>query len=167
MKKYVFKPYSKHFSELFSEEKKRISSFLKTDAEIEHVGSSAVPGLGGKGIIDIAITTNDKDKIADSLLGLGYDFHLSYSTKDRFFFKMNLPDLEEGERTYHIHVMSPGSEEYLNMIFFKEHLKNNPKDARKYEKIKGKATETSHEEGEVYRKSKEPFMKEILRKRNK
>jgi GrpB-like predicted nucleotidyltransferase (UPF0157 family) len=165
MKKYIFKPYCKHFPKLFKEEKKRIVSYLKIDAEIEHVGSSSVPGLGGKGIIDIAILTKDKDAVADCLLGLGYDFHLSYSTNDRFFFKMNLPDLQEGERTYHIHVMEKGSEESLDMLFFKEYLQKHPEYAKKYEDIKRKAAEVSHNEGEVYRKLKEPFMKKLLQKR--
>ncbi len=55
MKKYVFKPYGKIFPELFLKEKERISGSLGAGAVIEHVGSTAVPGLGGNGIIDIAI----------------------------------------------------------------------------------------------------------------
>ena len=50
VKKYVFKPYSKIFPELFQKEKERISPNLKEALAIEHVGSTAVPGLGGKGI---------------------------------------------------------------------------------------------------------------------
>ena len=51
MKKYVFKPYNPKFPVLFEQEKQRIASHLKEKAPIEHVGSTAVPGLGGKGII--------------------------------------------------------------------------------------------------------------------
>lgn len=53
--KYVFKPYNPVFSKLFETEKKRLSNYLTGLFRIEHVGSTAVPGLGGKGIIDIYI----------------------------------------------------------------------------------------------------------------
>lgn len=55
MNKYVFKPYSALFPNLFAKEKARIVQHFLFPASIEHVGSTAVPGLGGKGIIDIAI----------------------------------------------------------------------------------------------------------------
>ncbi len=61
-KKYVFKPYNQKFSELFEKEKERIISCLKKRLSIEHVGSTAVPDLGGKGIIDIAIGVNKEDR---------------------------------------------------------------------------------------------------------
>ncbi len=165
MGKYDFKPYSKSFPSLFFEEKKRIEDYLKEDVRIEHIGSSAVPGLGGKGIIDILIITENKDEIVDRLLGLGYHFYLSYSTTDRLFLKMHLPDLEEGTRTYHIHVMSFKSEDCLDLLFFRDYLKSHPKDVEKYEEIKAEAALKAHGEGMLYRKLKDPFMKEILDKK--
>lgn len=50
-KKYVFKPYLQCFPTLFNQEKERIVKHLDQDIMIEHVGSTAIPGLGGKGII--------------------------------------------------------------------------------------------------------------------
>ncbi len=61
MKKYIFDPYDEIFPELFAKEKKRIASYLPKALQIEHVGSTAVPGLGGKGIIDIAILVEKQD----------------------------------------------------------------------------------------------------------
>lgn len=58
MKKYEFKPYNPAFSKYFEEEKKRLSKYLSGDYQIEHIGSTAVPGLGGKGIIDIMIAVS-------------------------------------------------------------------------------------------------------------
>lgn len=73
MKKYVFKPYSNIFPELFQKEKERISSNLKELLVIEHVGSTAVPGLGGKGIIDSAIAVDkaNMDSTSKELQYLG------------------------------------------------------------------------------------------------
>jgi len=57
VKKYVFKAYSPIFPKLFEKEKDRIKKILGENDLIEHVGSTAVPGLGGKEINDIYIET--------------------------------------------------------------------------------------------------------------
>jgi len=54
MRKYVFKRYEFSYPKLYQSEKRELrKSFPKT--EIEHIGSTAILGLGGKGIIDILI----------------------------------------------------------------------------------------------------------------
>ena len=82
MKKYVFKPDSKIFPELFLREKERISSRVKMALAIEHIGSTSVPNLGGKGIIDIAIAVHkqDMDSVSQQLQSLGYEFRPTFST---------------------------------------------------------------------------------------
>ena len=57
MKKYVFKSYNKIFPEIFEKEKEKICDFIEETILIEHVGSTSIPNLGGKGIIDIAIAS--------------------------------------------------------------------------------------------------------------
>ena len=92
MQKYVTKPYSQIFPQLFLREQNRICSSLQEKIHVEHVGSSAVPGLSGKGIIDIAISCkNPKDLIKD-LEGLGYRFAPNFSTETRLFFKTQRPE---------------------------------------------------------------------------
>ncbi len=60
--KYVYKPYNELFSKLFLQEKARLLSILNEECiDIEHVGSTAVPDLGGKGIVDIGITVIKQD----------------------------------------------------------------------------------------------------------
>lgn len=63
MLKYVFRPYDPIFPKLFIKEKNRLKKFLGRTVLIEHVGSTAIPGLGGKGIIDIAIAAPDKNDL--------------------------------------------------------------------------------------------------------
>lgn len=72
--KYVYKSYSTIFPDLFQKEKERITSSLVNAIAIEHVGSTAIPGLGGKGIIDIAISVSKEEmEHASSILQkLGY-----------------------------------------------------------------------------------------------
>ena len=140
MKKYVFKPYSKIFPDLFEREKERISSHIK-HLMIEHVGSTAVPNLGGKGIIDIAIAVDRKEmeSVSKRLQELGYEFRPMYSTPDRFYFVIFLPDPEEETRRYHVHLTYPECSEWKEFIGFRDYLRSHPEEAQEYGEIKRKA----------------------------
>jgi len=166
MKKYVFKPYSEIFPELFRKEKERISSHIKSTLAIEHVGSTAVPGLGGKGIIDIAIAAAKEDipLFIPQIESIGYEFRPSFSTPDRAYFIIYLPDPEEGTRRYHLHLTYLESNDWKGLIAFRDHLKTNPKDAEEYSELKRKAALLSDQDGEKYRILKNPMFKKILDK---
>ncbi len=163
MKKYVFKPYSKIFPELFLREKERISSRVKTALAIEHIGSTSVPNLGGKGIIDIAIAVRrqDMDSVSQQLQSLGYEFRPTFSTPDRFYFIIYLPDPEERERRYHLHLTYPENREWGQFIGFRDYLRNHPDEVDEYAAMKRQAADEANHEGERYRKIKEPMFKKI------
>lgn len=59
LRKYVFRRYNSKYELLFNKEKAKLKKILPK-AKIEHVGSTAVKGLGGKGIIDISIIVPKK-----------------------------------------------------------------------------------------------------------
>jgi len=164
MKKYIFKPYSKSFPILFEKEKERIASHLKKDLQIEHVGSTAVPDLGGKGIIDIAIAVRKQEieSVSQQLPLLGYEFRPGYSTPDRLYFIAYLPDPEEGTRRYHLHLTYQTSQDWKDLIFLRDYLRTHPDEAKKYAQLKEKAAVESNEVGEKYRQLKDPLIKQIL-----
>lgn len=164
MKKYVFKPYSKIFPQLFCAEKKRIANAIGITALIEHVGSTAVPGLGGKGIIDIAIAVNKKNlEIVSKLLqNLGYEFRPAFSTPDRLYFINHVSDPEEGTRRYHIHLTYPENPEWKHFLGFRDYLKNHPQVAKEYAEIKNQAAMEANHNGEQYRKCKEAIIQKII-----
>lgn len=163
MKKYVFKPYSQIFSHLFHKEKERIASRIDESLLIEHIGSTAVPGLGGKGIIDIAIAVRKEDMelISKQLQALGYEFRPTFSTPDRFYFVIYLPDSEEERRRYHVHLTYPESKEWKELINFRDYLKNHPQEVQTYSELKKEAAHLANQDGEVYRKIKESFIQKI------
>jgi GrpB-like predicted nucleotidyltransferase (UPF0157 family) len=163
MKKYVFKAYSETFPELFQTQKTLIASLVTEALAIEHIGSTAIPNLGGKGIIDIAIAIDKKDTqiVSEKLQNLGFEFRAPHSNPERLFFRADLPDKMEGIRRYHIHLTYFESPDWKRFIAFRDHLRNHPKDAEEYAAIKKMAAETSQEDGEKYRKLKEPLFKKI------
>lgn len=163
MSKYVFKPYNLIFPDLFNKEKARIAPHLHSSLSIEHVGSTAVPGLGGKGIIDIAIAVDksDMEEVKSKLQGLGYEFRPSFSTLDRFYFIIYLPDPEEGSRRYHVHLTYPSSQDWKQLIGFRDYLRAHLEAAEEYANIKKQAAKMANEDGEQYRKMKEPIFQKI------
>lgn len=163
MKKYVFKPYNPLFPKLFENEKKRIAHHVKDALQIEHIGSTAVPGLGGKGIIDLAIAAEKMDSASNQLQSLGYELRTNGSTPERFFFRADLPDEEEKLRRYHVHLMRPSCEDWKNLLVFRDYLRNHPIEAKKYEDLKRLAVSEANEDGKTYRKLKDPFFERILK----
>jgi 3-dehydroquinate dehydratase/shikimate dehydrogenase len=161
--KYIFKPYSKTFPQLFEQERSRIAPHLKNCIAIEHVGSTAVPGLGGKGIIDIAIAVkkDDMNSATKQLQDLGYEFRPPFSTPDRHYFIAYLPDPEEKTRRYHIHLTYRESTEWKDLIHFRDYLRNHPEALQEYAELKKQAATKANHDGEHYRKLKDPFFKKI------
>lgn len=169
MKKYVFKPYRKIFPELFQKERARITSHVNLQLIIEHIGSTAVPDLGGKGIIDIAIAVDKEnmESVSRQIQAMGYEFKPTFSTSDRLYFMAYLADPEEENRRYHIHLTYPENSEWKEFLEFRDYLKSHPKEAQEYAKLKEQAALEANGEGEKYRKLKEPFLKKINSKFDK
>lgn len=160
-KKYVFKPYDSDFPKLFLKESKRIQAANLLSLSIEHVGSTAVEGLRGKGIIDILIKAPKLSlKVVSELLqSIGYEFRKDYSEEDRFFFCIDLPDSKEETRRYHVHLTFSGSKAEQNLVGFRDHLKTYPEARLEYEFIKKSAVEKARGSGEVYRQEKALFFR--------
>jgi GrpB-like predicted nucleotidyltransferase (UPF0157 family) len=162
VKKYVFKSYLDLFPKLFAQEKARLTSLLHK-AKVEHVGSTAVPNLGGKGIIDIAIAV-ERDEMKSArfkIESLGYKFRPLFSTEKRYYFNAFLPDPEEETRRYHIHLTYFDSPDWKGLIHFRDYLLCHPEAKEEYARIKQSAAESVGENGEEYRKLKEPFFRKV------
>jgi GrpB-like predicted nucleotidyltransferase (UPF0157 family) len=165
VQKYSFKRYRKEYGVFFSEERLRLKKVLGTSAAIQHVGSTAIPGLGGKGILDIAIGIA-LDKIATSkeeLLGGGYEFREKASTKERLFFRRDYP-YGHSSRRVHIHLTKYGGRDWVEMIGFRDYLLQHPESVREYASVKKEASLIAHGDGEAYRELKESFIKGTLAK---
>ncbi|MBS0650177.1 MAG: GrpB family protein [Verrucomicrobia bacterium] len=165
MKKYVYKPYDPLFVELFQKEKERILGHVRNIAAIEHVGSTAVPGLGGKGIIDLAIGVDKSsfEAVSKELIGLGYEFRVNGSTEERLFFRIDLPDPKEKVRRYHVHLLVHQSLVWKELVGFRNHLIAHPSVLEQYAEMKKLAASSADGDGEAYRKLKDPFIQQALK----
>ena len=165
MKKYFFRPYNEIFPSLFQNEKERILSGIQQDILIEHVGSTAVPGLGGKGVIDILVATEalQLKTVSLELEKLGYEYKPYFNSADHLYFTIDLPDTEEGLRRYHLHLTHLESQVIKDFIIFRDTLRADARLREEYAELKKQAIEFSNEEGKKYRALKDPFFSKLLK----
>lgn len=107
---------------------------------IEHVGSTAVPGLAAKPIVDLMASVADLDTIADQaserLQAAGWAHvppHLDNRPWRRFYVK---PDPSGRRREAHLHVIQAGHQRWTDQLRFRDVLRNDPSLARQYEDLK-------------------------------
>ena len=165
--KYVFKPYNDIFPTLFESEKKRLTPYLAPFmCKIEHGGSTAVPGLGGKGIIDIYIVSAQEnlEAISQAVEKAGYSPQKRIADDLHIFHRIELPDSIDGTRRYHIHINTPDAADYVQTMKFRDYLRSNPSEVKKYADIKVKAAEEANNDKDKYMAIKAPMIREILRK---
>jgi GrpB-like predicted nucleotidyltransferase (UPF0157 family) len=110
---------------------------------IEHMGSTAVPGLAAKPIIDIMPglrSLDDAAALIALLAGIGYEYVPQYEQPNaidegmpfRRYFRKDVA----GERAFHMHMVEAGSDFWVAHLLFRDFLRISPEDARDYERVK-------------------------------
>ena len=134
---------------------------------IEHFGSTAVPGLAAKPIIDILIAVTSlaraKATMAEPIIALGYLYWAENPKTDRMFFVKGMPPYGE-RRTHHIHITEPDGEMWRRRLAFRDHLRANPEEARRYEALKRDLAARYPTDRERYTDAKTAYVEEVYRK---
>ncbi|WP_051533988.1 GrpB family protein [Desulfitibacter alkalitolerans] len=154
--------YRKEWAEKFIYEAELIADLTGIEkAKIRHIGSTSVPGMIAKPILDIMIEVNKIDdiiKFIPSLDEIGYRFFGECGRPGRMFFVKGKPS----NCTHHLHVMEKGSIYWKNNIRFKELLINKPDLAVSYAKVKRNLASKYPYNREEYRINKSKFIEKIL-----
>ena len=155
--------YDPKWPQMFEAEAQRLRVALKGLAlRIDHVGSTAVPGLAAKSVIDIQIAVADlfpAGPYRAPLRSLGYTYT---SVPVRFFHRP-----AEWPHTHHVHVRKAGSDEVRRTIAFRDWLRGHPADRRAYETLKRDLASgaDSTAEGRIrYSEAKTDFVRDIERR---
>ena len=130
---------------------------------IEHVGSTAIPGLAAKPIIDIlaAVTALAEAEAIPALEALGYDCRGENGIPGRFFFRKGLIEFK---RTHHLHLVEAGHEQWASMLAFRDYLRSHPGDAQRYEALKRALAVKFRDNRRAYTNGKAEFVQAILAK---
>ena len=160
--------YDARWPAIFAEEARLLSAVLDPSlfVGLEHFGSTAIPGLAAKPIIDILITVRSlaevRTKVVEPLQRIGYVFWAENPKTDRMFFVKGMPPYGE-QRTHHIHICEPSAEPWLGLLF-RDYLRAHPEEAQRYERLKRELAAQHRTDREAYTSAKASYMEEILAK---
>lgn len=156
----VIVDYDPHWPELFKREADRIRAALGDRAlRIEHTGSTAVPGLAAKPIIDVLLVVSDsgvEDAYAPTLEAAGYVLRI----RETNWFEHRMfkgPDTD-----MNLHVFSLGCPEVDRMLVFRDWLRNNAADRDLYARTKLALAQNEWKYVQNYADAKTAIIKEIM-----
>lgn len=170
--KYTYKAYCPDFKVNAQNEINKLRKIFPNDV-IEHFGSTAIPGVGGKGIIDLylAVPLINIDNARTQLNRLGYEYKDSGGVKNERWFYQQDKMLDSGQlQRFHLHLTYLGNENMLQCLRFRDYLRKHPFDAKEYSNIKHKAVEavkkfkTKADKKKAYMDTKQPVIHKILTK---
>jgi GrpB-like predicted nucleotidyltransferase (UPF0157 family) len=153
---------------IFEKEKAMILNTIGNKVvAIEHVGSTAVPGLGAKPIIDIIVGIrhlSDAKDCVEPLRNIGYEYVPEYeaSIPERRYFRKgpsNVPN-----QHYHLHIVEHNSDFWKCHLLFRDYLRTHPNTASEYHKLKKKLAATYGSNREAYTEAKTSFIESIVSK---
>jgi GrpB-like predicted nucleotidyltransferase (UPF0157 family) len=156
--------YDPRWPELFEDETRRIFGVTAgVIVAIEHVGSTAVPGLAAKPIIDLMAglrRLGDASRTFGAMETLGYEYVPQYETslpERRYFRKPRVRP-----RTHHVHMVEVTSEFWNTHLLFRDFLRAYPEVAREYAALKQTLGDRYGDDGLAYTNAKTPFIESAL-----
>jgi GrpB-like predicted nucleotidyltransferase (UPF0157 family) len=160
--------YDPSWPALFAAEAARLRAALDPGliVGLEHFGSTAIPGMPAKPIIDILIAVRSlaaaREAFIAPLEGLDYAFWADSPKTDRLFFVKGMPPYGE-RRTHHVHIVEPSAEPWQRLAF-RDYLIAHPGDARRYADLKRGLAAAHRTDREAYTEAKAAFVAEIMAK---
>ena len=154
--------YDPAWPSLFESMRKRLQDLLiGSEALIEHVGSTAVPGLAAKPIVDIDVVVPSSADIPDAVrrlesAGFIHRGDLGISGREAFDVPPELP-------YHHLYVVAAGTKPHLDHVLLRDHLRTHPDDAERYGRRK---LDVAHlitaESSQAYMEAKASIVEELL-----
>jgi GrpB-like predicted nucleotidyltransferase (UPF0157 family) len=131
---------------------------------IEHIGSTAVPNLGGKNIVDIMAGVNSLEEAKQCLAPLeriGYTEVIPQVDKTDWYYC-----LKKGHQTpgFHLHLVRFGSEHWKKHVIFRDFLRKNPKVAKEYYALKKELAAKYGTDRLGYTEAKTAFIESVITK---
>lgn len=156
-------PYNPDWKDEYLKESEKIANFMKGEiVEIYHIGSTAIPGIFAKPVIDILVEVKDisnVDKYNSNMEELGYISAGEAGIEGRRFFFKGLYT-----RTHHVHIFQTGSPEIKRHINFRDYMIAYPEEAKRYEELKKEVAIKFRYDSKGYCAGKDAFIKDIDRK---
>lgn len=156
--------YDRSWPEKFESEKQLIEKTIGPwiTGGVNHVGSTAVPGLSAKPIIDIMVGVKSLEEsrpCIGKLAKIEYRYY-PYRTQYMHWFVKPSPE----HRTHHLHLIPTSHPQYKARLAFRDYLRTHPQDRLRYEQLKAELAKKFRDDREAYTDAKTQFVKSIIAK---
>jgi GrpB-like predicted nucleotidyltransferase (UPF0157 family) len=158
--------YDSQWPVLFEEERGRILHAVgQVILAIEHVGSTAVPGLGAKPIVDIMVGVHslaDAKECIEPLGSIGYKYHPENedSIPERRYFQKGPNDTPN--QHFHLHMVEIMSDFWKRTLLFRDLLRTHPEEAQQYYQLKKELAVTYGSDRNGYTNAKTSFIESVI-----
>ncbi len=157
----LIEEYSPDWPMAYEREREKLETLLRPWViEFHHVGSTAVPGLAAKPVIDMlggVRSLEDSKPAIEVLEGAGWCYS-PYQPEIKHWFCKPSP----AYRTHHLHLQPVTGQDFADKIAFRNHLRSHPPDAHRYERLKRSLAERFRDDREAYTEAKSGFVAEVL-----
>jgi GrpB-like predicted nucleotidyltransferase (UPF0157 family) len=127
---------------------------------LEHIGSTAVPGLPAKPVIDILAGVTKQSPISvyqERVAPLGYEYMRQDDEPQRIHFRKGMP------RTHHLHIVIMGTDHFWDHLLFRDYMISHPVERQEYAVLKRDLAKSYTDDREAYWEGKDRFIKSVLR----
>jgi GrpB-like predicted nucleotidyltransferase (UPF0157 family) len=153
-------PYDPAWQESYQRESERIVDALgAVVVAIHHIGSTAIPGIVAKPIVDMLLEVSDigtLDRDTPRLERLGYEARGEFGIPGRRYFRRND---EGGCRTHHVHAFAAGSAEAQRHLAFRDFMVAHPEEASTYGALKAQLAAQYPNDMDGYMDGKDAYVK--------
>lgn len=164
MQRVYLVPHDGKWAEVFLLESKKLSEILfPVPHTIHHIGSTAIPGLPAKPIIDLMLEIDDPefrqlDALSSDLEILGYEVMGEFGIFGRRYFRKNDG---AGNRTHQVHAFQTGSPQLRRHLAFRDFLRSHPVEASEYAELKQWLANLHPWDVSAYTDGKDKFIQRI------
>lgn len=133
---------------------------------IEHIGSTSVPGLSAKPIIDIIVLVDDLEtgsRCIPALEHAGFQYRADYADKTKFFLMKRHP--EDGRPTHHLHIHEDADEVHRHLLF-RDALRADAALRDAHSDLKQELAERHRDDRMAYSRHKTAFIDDVIRAMN-
>ncbi|HXH81259.1 GrpB family protein [Nocardioides sp.] len=151
----VLADYDPNWPSWYRSHERRITTALGTGVQVEHTGSTSVPGLAAKPILDILVAVEDitaEEDYLDQLVDAGYELRV----REPGHRMVRTP-----ARDVHVHIHGIGDLEALDLLCFRDRLRSDPEDRDLYERTKRALIDQDWPDMNAYAEAKSAVIAEI------
>lgn len=161
-RKYSVESYDSKWPARFEMYANKIRKIFGPEVQIEHIGSTSVPGMAGKPCIDVLVTADMKtvESHAQELLAAGFVDAGEFVMKGSHLFRV----MNGNEPITNIHFFPPGHSHVVQMIAVRDFLRSHPEEVTAYSKIKNELFVNFSDDYSAYRENKDRYMYELIKR---